>query len=100
MVRSMAAPEPVDQVDVKASPNAVEFIEEHGGRLYVWADDSGLEHVRTEPPDHPVDFAERSCGGFDLYVDRTIAAPQRQWTIVYHHFPFQHVEAIRDTMRG
>jgi len=38
---------------VDADPEAVSFIAEHGGRLYVYADKAGLKHVKTEPPQDP-----------------------------------------------
>ncbi|HLY86450.1 MAG TPA: hypothetical protein VKO84_08070 [Gaiellaceae bacterium] len=38
---------------VVTDPEAVSFIADRGGRLYVYADASGLEHVKTEAPDDP-----------------------------------------------
>ena len=35
---------------VVADPEAVAFIAEHGGRLYVYADGAGMKHVKTAPP--------------------------------------------------
>lgn len=89
----------VENIEVRAAPKAVRYIQDRGGRLYVWADSSSLEHVRTEPPNQPVEFIDHQCDGFTLSVDRSIAPPTQCWTIVYHAFPFRRLDAIRDATR-
>src|SRR5437763_5994372 len=88
---SVGLPEPV----VIAEPDAVEFIVEHGGELFVWADDAELKHVRVERPDNDVTFAEVPADGFSLHVDREIEPPI-EWKIVLRHFPHRHVDALYD----
>jgi hypothetical protein len=55
---------------VVADPEAVSFIAEHGGRLYVYADAGDLKHVKTtRPDDESQEFEEIEANGFLLYVD-------------------------------
>jgi type IV secretory pathway protease TraF len=54
-------------VAVVAEPEAVSFIAQRGGRLYVYADASGLKHVKTEPPDDSaIRFKQIEADGFLL----------------------------------
>jgi hypothetical protein len=51
-------------------PEAVTFIAERGGRLYVYADAAGLKHVKTEPPPDPsIRFEQIEADGFLMYVE-------------------------------
>ena len=72
------------------------FVAEHGGNVYVWADDAGLKHVHLEPPGHPVDFESFDAGGFTLHQDVSIAAPSDEWKLVLRHIPHKHVDALWD----
>src|SRR5213594_1789967 len=62
------------QVKVGASREALDFILEHGGRLYVWADRraccGGTRFIRssTEPPGKPEGFALFDLDGVELYL--------------------------------
>ena len=59
---------------VGASREALDFIREHGGRLYVWADRraccGGTRFIRssTEPPGKPEGFALFDLDGVELYL--------------------------------
>ena len=59
---------------VEASGEALEYIREHGGRLYVWADPrgccGGTRFIRssTEPPGKAEGFAMIQVGGVELYL--------------------------------
>jgi hypothetical protein len=83
-------------VAVEAEPEAVAFVVEHGRRLYVWADGSGLKHVRTTPPDDSAtSFEEVSAKGFRLFVATDIQKP-KTWNVVFHHLPHRHVDVLWD----
>jgi hypothetical protein len=88
-----ADPEP-DQLRVEATPAAIAFIQEGGGRLFVWADDHGLVHTKLHAPDVLVDFERIWCDGFEFNVDRSITPVRTPtWYVVFHRFPWRHVEA-------
>ncbi len=72
------------------------FVAEHGGHVYVWADDAGLKHVHLEPPGHPVDFESFDGDGFTLHQDVNIEAPSDEWKLVLRHIPHKHVDALWD----
>jgi len=60
-------------MSVVADPEAVSFIAEHGGRLYVYADAAGLKHVKTEPPrEASIRFEQIEADGFLMYVEEDI----------------------------
>jgi hypothetical protein len=81
---------------VIADPEAVAFIAERGGRLYVWADAHDLKQVKTEPPDdHSIQFEQIEADGFELYVAADIAHP-KTWDVKFHHVPFHHVDVLWD----
>jgi hypothetical protein len=80
---------------VKASDSALEFIAEHGGKLYVWTDDVGFGHASPMPPAEQIDWVEYDEGGFTLYEDRSIVEPG-WWRVEFHHLPHKHVTAIFD----
>ena len=80
---------------VEASEQATEFIVEHGGRLYVWADDAGFGHASPEPPDGPIQWSEHPAEGFTLFQDTSIGEPD-WWKLEFHHLPHRHVTAIWD----
>jgi hypothetical protein len=72
------------------------FIAEHGGNVYVWADDAGLKHVHLSPPEHPVEFESFDGDGLTLHQDVRIAAPSDEWKLVLRHIPHKHVDALWD----
>jgi hypothetical protein len=37
------------KVAVSADPDAEEYVRDHGGRLFIWISDAGLEHEMTTP---------------------------------------------------
>jgi hypothetical protein len=74
-------------LSVVADPEAVSFIAEHGGSLYVFADASGLKHVKTEPPDDPsIRFEQVEAEGLLMYVEDDIEHPDT-WNVKFHHLP-------------
>jgi hypothetical protein len=77
---------------VDADQHAREFIREHGGCLYIWESEAGIEHETTKPR-HGIDFKEIEADGFTLYVDPAIEMPQR-WKLDFHRFPNPRVRAL------
>jgi len=83
-------------VSVVADPEAVSFIAEHGGRLYVYTDSAGLKHVKTEPPDdRSIRFEEIDADGFVMYVEDDIVRPETR-NVKFHHLPYHHVDVLWD----
>jgi hypothetical protein len=82
-------------VEIKATEHALEFIAEHGGKLYVWSDEHDFGHAKPTPPDDPIDWVEYPEDGFTLYQDASIGEPD-WWRIEFHHLPFAHVTALWD----
>jgi len=81
---------------VVADPDAVSFITERGGRLYVYADHAGMKHVRTEPPRDPsIRFEQIEADGFLMYVEYDIDKPET-WNVKFHHLPYHHVDVLWD----
>jgi len=81
-------------VAIVADPQAVSFIADNGGRLYVYADASDLKHVKTAPPaDAAIRFKQIEADGFTLYVEDDMVEPQT-WTVVFHHLPWPHVDVL------
>lgn len=81
---------------VVADPEAVTFIAERGGRLYVYADASGLKHVKTEAPNDPsIRFEQIDADGFLMYVEDDIEHPET-WSVKFHHLPYHHVDVLWD----
>lgn len=79
---------------VEASERAVEFINENGGNLYVWADEDGFDHAKTTPPDG-IEFIELPAEGFHFFQDPSIGEPD-WWKVEFHHLPHAHVIATWD----
>jgi hypothetical protein len=84
-----------DSPRVRASFDAVAFIQEHGGRLFVWASDAGIRHVKLHPPDQRIDFKQLPCDGFEFNVAVDIPDPGF-WKVIFHRFPTRHVDALYD----
>jgi hypothetical protein len=83
-------------VSVVADPEAVSFIAEHGGSLYVYADASGLKHVKTRAPDDlSIRFDQIEADGFLMYVEDDIQHPET-WNVKFHHAPYRHVDVLWD----
>ncbi|HWE81466.1 MAG TPA: hypothetical protein VG265_07435 [Gaiellaceae bacterium] len=83
---------------VEASEHALEFIAEHGGKLYIWTDESDFGHAKPEPPHDPstpIDWIEYAGDGWTLYQDASIGAPD-WWRLEFHHLPVAHITAIWD----
>ncbi len=81
---------------VVADREAVSFIAEHGGRLYVYADAAGLKHVKTNPPDDfSLKFEEIEADGFLMFVEADIVHPE-VWDVKFHHLPYHHVDVLWD----
>ena len=80
---------------VEADPDAVVFIVEHGGRVYVWADAGGLKHVSTEAPNREVRFDRLTASGFHLYVATDMTRP-KTWNVKLRHIPWRHVDVLWD----
>jgi hypothetical protein len=84
-------------VSVVADPEAVSFIAEHGGSLFVYADASGLKHVKTEAPDDPsIRFDRIEADGFLMYVEDDIEHPET-WNVKFHYVPYPHVDVLWDS---
>jgi hypothetical protein len=83
-------------VKILAEDDVRAFIAEHGGNVYVWADDAGLKHVHLDPPQHEVDFTSFDADGFTLHQDAGIQAPSDEWKLVLRHIPHKHVDALWD----
>jgi hypothetical protein len=79
-------------VEIKADDPSVRFVQDHGGRLFVWGSEAGIEHVTTDPK-NGINFNHIPGVGFDLYVDASIEAAHT-WRLVYHRFPRPHVRAL------
>ena len=65
---------------VEASPETVEFVREHGGRLYVWAKRARCCHgsvtfleTSSEPGELP--FRRVDAEGIELYLDARLGEP-------------------------
>jgi hypothetical protein len=80
---------------IHASSDAVAFIVRNGGRLFVWADESDMKHVKFHPPDTQIEFKQLPCDLFEFNVDTTIAEAA-WWKVVLHHFPHRYVDAEWD----
>ncbi len=81
---------------VEADPETVQFIAEHGGRVYVYAVGDGLKQVKTETPDdRSIQFEQIDGDGFQLFVESDLAQPET-WNVVLRHFPHQHLDVLWD----
>ena len=81
---------------VDADPEAVRFIAEHGGRLYVYADSAGMKHVKTKRPRNAsLSFEQIEAEGFLMYVADDLAKPDT-WNVKFHHLPHRHVDVLWD----
>ena len=85
-----------DDPRILADDDVREFIAEHGGNVYVWADEAGLKHVHLSPPDDPIEFESFDGDGFMLHQDVQIQAPSEEWKLVLRHLPLKHVDALWD----
>jgi hypothetical protein len=80
------------RLNVVADPKAVSLIKAHGGRLYVYADESGQKHVQTEAPNDPsIRFKQIEADGFRMYVQESIKHPEL-WSVTFSHIPYHHLE--------
>lgn len=83
-------------MDVVADTEAVAFIAERGGRLYVYADASGLKHVKTVPPSDPsIRFERIEAYGFEMYVEDDLRRPET-WTVKLRRLPYHHIDVLWD----
>jgi hypothetical protein len=83
-------------VSVVADPDAAQFIAEHGGRVWVYADGAGMKHVKTHVPhDLSLQFEQIDGDGFQLLVESDLMQPET-WNVVLHHFPHRHVDVLWD----
>lgn len=81
---------------VVADPEAVAFIADHGGCLYVYADSAGLKHVKTVAPGDPsVQFEQIQAEGFVMFVETDIVQPET-WNVKFHRYPYHHVDVLWD----
>jgi hypothetical protein len=81
---------------VDADPEAVRFIAEHGGRVWVYADGAGLKHVKTMAPDDTsLQFEEIDGDGFLLFVESDLVQPET-WNVELRHFPHRHIDVLWD----
>jgi len=82
-------------VKIEATDDARAFIEEHGGKVYVWAGSDEISHAAPNPPDEPVEFEHVHADGFDFFQDVTIGEPDF-WKLEFHHLPHAHITATWD----
>jgi hypothetical protein len=83
-------------VAVVADPDAVRFIAENGGRVWVYADRAGLKHVRTMAPEEAsLQFEEVEGDGFLLFVESDLVQPETWW-VELRHFPHRHIDVLWD----
>lgn len=83
MLRGVSFGEVNGAVKVVASPEAVEFIREHGGRLYVWADllrctgpKCTFLAASVDAPEDPHEFRRFGGGDFEIYFsDEGLESP-------------------------
>lgn len=81
---------------VVADPEAVEFIAEHGGRVWVYAVGEGLKHVTTDAPDdQSIRFEQLTGEGFQLFVETDLVKPET-WNVVLRHLPHRHLDVLWD----
>ena len=81
---------------VVADREAVSFIAEHGGRLYLYADAAGLKRVKMEPPDDDsLRFEEIEANGFVMYVEADIVRPA-VWNVKLRRLPYRRVDVLWD----
>jgi hypothetical protein len=81
---------------VVADPEAVAFIAEHGGRLYIYTDGAGMKHVKTEPPHNAsLRFEHVEADGFLMYVQDDLAQPDT-WNVKFRHLPYHHIDVLWD----
>ena len=80
---------------IDATDDARRFIEEHGGKVYVWAGSDEISHASPNPPDEQIEFEEVDADGFTFFQDTTIGDPE-WWMLEFHHLPHAHVTATWD----
>jgi hypothetical protein len=79
-----------------ADPEALSFIAERGGRLYVYVDAAGLKHVSSQRPhDDSIRFKQIEADGFLMFVEDDIQEPNT-WNVKFHHLPYHHVDVLWD----
>ena len=79
----------MSDLKIVADPDVREYVLEHGGNVYVWANDAGLKHVALEPPDEPMEFETIAGDGITLHQALSIMAPTTEWKLVIRHFPLK-----------
>jgi hypothetical protein len=84
---------------IEATPEAIDFIRERGGTVYIWTDSAGMGYVRVRPPRHPVEFNHLYGDGFELLQDVRIPRPWK-WKLVHHWYPVRHLEALYNGQPG
>jgi hypothetical protein len=86
----------MSDLKIVADADVREYVLEHGGNVYVWANDAGLKHVSLEPPDEPMEFETIEGDGITLHQALSIMEPTTEWKLVIRHFPLKHVDALWD----
>jgi hypothetical protein len=82
---------------VVADPDAVAFAVQHGGGVYVWADEGGFKHVKTQAPDDAsIEFDEYVGDGLTLYAAADALPPDRTWNVVLKKLPYHHLDVLWD----
>ena len=62
--------------EVVAEPKAVTAIRRRGGKVFVWADRTGVQHVQHTKPALPdVTFVQVPADGFEFWQDQAISSP-------------------------
>jgi hypothetical protein len=67
-------------VEVRVSRRARRYIQEHGGRLFLWVDregDFGVLKCAVTPPADAGTFVEEPADGLAVYVEDELPRPER-----------------------
>jgi hypothetical protein len=86
------------RMDVKASTEALSYVLERGGRLYLWAKDVGEAWVTDEESTHmpsAVDFVLISNDVIEIYLERGIEPPA-ELRLKLHHRPLRGLKIYWD----
>ena len=86
---------------VVASPEAVAFVRERGGRLFVWPHRSGgcCSGMRLRTSTEPAsdrEFRRVPTDGFELYLPARMTRQPDELELALRRFPTRHVEGYWD----
>jgi hypothetical protein len=91
-------------MDIVASPDVAEFVQEHGGLLFVWKRTHG-QHTRvpltvletsTEPPPDAFEYRRIQAGKFLLFLDPSLRRLPRELHLAVRGWIRRRVRAYWD----